>query len=181
MENTLKMLFDEHNVISGAVALARESRKLIGVSDEAYELNMSELIRFFRQYADHYHHYKEEQILFPEMAKKSELMGGGIIAEMLDNHEDFRDRIRAIENDLQEARFVDAADRMDRYGDALLDHIAVENDELFQAAADLFTEDEAERIYFRFIDLDSEFGEHKKKDLTDILDQLRKHEDFEQK
>ena len=169
MEHVLKILFDEHDVIIRAVALARDSRKMVGVDDAGYEDVMSEMIRFFRQYADHYHHYKEEQILFPDMARKSELMQAGIIAEMLDNHEDFRERILAIEENIRQGEFTSAADNMDAYGEALLDHIAVENEELFQAAESLFNEEESERLFFRFADLDSELGEHKKKDLADIL------------
>jgi hemerythrin-like domain-containing protein len=172
MEHVLRILFDEHEVIVRAIGMARDARALVGVDNAAYEDTMSELIRFFRQYADHYHHYKEEQILFPDMAKKSELMQQGILAEMLDNHEDFRARIRAIELALQNGDHAGAAERMDAYGEALLDHIAVENDELFIAAEDLFNAEESEKLFFRFVDIDSELGTHKKQDLVAILDDL---------
>jgi hemerythrin-like domain-containing protein len=152
--------------------MARDARSLVGTDNGAYEDTISELIRFFRQYADHYHHYKEEQILFPDMARKSELMQQGILAEMLDNHEDFRERIRSIELALQTGDHAGAAERMDAYGEALRDHIAVENDELFIAAEDLFNAEESERLFFRFVDIDSELGETKKKDLAAILDDI---------
>ena len=172
MDNSIKLLFDEHEVITLAIGKAHEARSLVGKDNEAYEWIISELIRFFRQYADHYHHYKEEQILFPELAKKSDLLASGIITEMFSNHEDFREQLGLIEADLHAGDFAEAADKMDAYTEALQDHIAVENDELFLAAADLFSEDELDRIYFRFVDLDSELGEHKKKDLTDLLAEL---------
>ena len=176
MNNSLKLLFDEHEMIVKAAELARNARNLIGTNNEEYELTVFELIRFFRIYADQYHHHKEEMILFPEMAKKNELMADGILKEMLDNHADFRELILATESDLEEGRYEAAADKMAIYTEALLDHIAVENEELFQSADSLFTEEELEIISFRFIDLDRELGEMRKKDCIDILKLLTNHQ-----
>ena len=172
MSNSLKMLFDEHDVITKAACLAKNAECLIGTNNEEYELTISELIRFFRVYADQYHHHKEEEILFPEMAKKSELLAEGILAEMLDNHEYFRETLRNIEANLQNQNYPEAAILVNEYTEALLDHIAVENAELFLSAYNLFSEDELDNIYFRFIDLDSVLGESKKKDFTDLLKTL---------
>ena len=169
MNNSLKVLFDEHDIIAAAAAIAKNASGLIGENNEDYELIMSELIRFFRVYADQYHHHKEEEILFPEMAKKSELLASGIIKEMFDNHAYFRELIGDIECDLEQQNYVEASVKMDEYIEALLDHIAVENEEVFQAACSLFTEDELENIYYRFTDLDRELGETKKKDFADLL------------
>ena len=175
MSNSLKMLYNEHDVISKAAYLAKNARELIGINDEEYELTISELMRFFRIYADQYHHHKEEEILFPAMAQKSELLAQGILKEMLDNHAEFREMAVEIYAALEEKDYILAADIIDTYTDALLDHIAVENEELFQTAYSLFTEDELDNIYFRFIDLDSVLGESKKKDFTDLLKTLNSH------
>ncbi len=175
MSNSLKMLFNEHDVITKAAYLAKNAESLIGVNDEEYELTISELIRFFRVYADQYHHYKEEEILFPEMAKKSEMLAEGILKEMLDNHEFFRETLREIESNLKDQNYPEVARGINEYTEALLDHIAVENEELFHMAYSLFTEDELDKIYFRFIDLDSVLGESKKKDFTELLKTLNIH------
>ena len=172
MNHSLKILFDEHDIISDAVEIARNAKGLIGVNDDEYESTIGELIRFFRVYSDQYHHHKEEEILFPEMAKKNELLADGILKEMYDNHEYFRDLIRSIEVDLEQREYEEASLKIDEYTEALLDHIAVENEELFQAAYSLFTDEELDNISFRFIDLDRELGELKKKDFTDLLEQL---------
>ena len=169
MNNSLKILYDEHDIISHALEIAKNAKNLIGTNNEEYESTISELIRFFRIYSDQYHHHKEEEILFPEMAKKNELLADGILKEMYDNHEYFRDLIRDIEVDLEEQNYEEASLKIDEYTEALLDHIAVENEELFQTAYSLFTEDELDNIYYRFIDLDRELGETKKKDFTDLL------------
>src|ERR1035437_7540756 len=169
MNNSLKILYDEHEIISHALEIARNAKNLIGKNNDEYELTIRELIRFFRIFSDQYHHHKEEEILFPEMAKKNELLADGILKEMYDNHEYFRELIRDIEADLEEQNYEEASLKIDEYAEALLDHIAVENEELFQTAYSLFTEDELDNIYYRFIDLDRELGETKKKDFTDLL------------
>jgi hemerythrin-like domain-containing protein len=168
MNNSLQILYDEHEVISQAVAIARNARVLIGINDEEYDFKMRELISFFRIYADRYHHQKEEEILFPEMMKKNELMADGIIKEMFDNHENFRELLRSIESSVENKEYKAAADLIEEYTNALLDHIAVENDELFQTAYSLFNDIELENIYYRFADLDRELGEEKKKVFADI-------------
>src|ERR1035437_10403099 len=142
MNNSLKLLFDEHDIISNAVEIAKNAKNLIGKNNDEYELTIRELIRFFRVYADQYHHHKEEEILFPEMAKKNELLADGILKEMYDNHSYFRGLIRDIEVDLEEQNYEEASQKIDEYTEALLDHIAVENEELFQTAYSIFTEDE---------------------------------------
>lgn len=176
MNNSLEILYDEHVVITRAATLARDAASLIGKRNEQYETTMRELIRFFRMYADQYHHHKEEIILFPEMAKKNELVASGIIQEMFDNHTHFRDLLRTIETNLNHKEYSTAAKNVVEYTEALLDHIAVENDEVFQTAYALFDEEELENIFFRFSDLDRELGDSLKMELVAITEKASMHE-----
>jgi len=166
MKNPIKVLFDEHEIIISAIDIAKEADKLIASNEIVYEKLIRDLISFFRLYADQYHHYKEEQILFPEMSKKNELLEDGVIKEMFENHEDFRDMIKNIETFLDKKEYVKAQQQLNSYAEALLDHIAVENDEVFQMAESLFEKEELEKIYFRFDDCDREVGEKKKTELV---------------
>ncbi|MEK6616530.1 MAG: hemerythrin domain-containing protein, partial [Bacteroidota bacterium] len=74
MNKSMKVLFDEHEIIVNAINTTRQAKSLIGKNDAAYEKLITQLIGFFRNYADKYHHFKEEEILFPEMAKRNELL-----------------------------------------------------------------------------------------------------------
>lgn len=121
------------------------TKKLFGLS-----------LSFFRVYADGFHHHKEEEILFPEMSKKNDLLGDGVIKEMLENHQDFRDMLQGIENFLEQKNYAKVQQKLMAYTDALQDHIAVENDEVFQVAEALLDPGELERIYFQFCDADRE-------------------------
>lgn len=170
LKSPVKVLFDEHDIIVSAINTAKEADKLIAKDEIIYEQLVWNLIKFFREYADQYHHHKEEQILFPEMSKKNELLEDGVIKEMFENHEDFRDLIKSVETFLDEKNYTGAQKQLNIYTESLLDHIAVENDEVFQMAETIFDDDELEKIYFRFEDCDRELGDANK---TQLINQLK--------
>jgi len=172
MHDSTKLLFHEHAVITEAIDIALHASSLIDGDARNYETTVRNLIQFFRQYADQYHHHKEEIILFPEMEKKNTLLGDGILREMFDQHTEFRDMIHSIESFLDAGEFKDAQQQLEAYCRALLDHIAIENDEVFQIAETIFDDKEMEQIYFRFVDCDRELGMDSKTALRRKLDEL---------
>ena len=174
MNNTMKLLYDEHEITVNAIDAAQQARSLIGKDDIQYEKTIRSLINFFRSYADKFHHYKEEIILFPEMEKKNELLSSGVIKEMFENHENFREMIKEIEKNLNEKKYPAAQKELEQYAEALLDHIAVENDEVFQMAETLLSETELQNMHFRFEDCDRELGIEMKKELAEMAATLRK-------
>jgi hemerythrin-like domain-containing protein len=173
MDPTQELLFSEHEIVLSAVTLAEKGEKLLARDEAACENILRRLLTFFRDYADLYHHKKEEEILFPEMNRKNALLEEGAIKEMLENHDDFRDMLKSIERFLDKKDFTRALQQLHIYSEALLDHIAVENDEIFQMITVLFDEKEIKDLYFRFLDLDRELGEDKKAALVKSLDQIR--------
>ncbi len=54
-----------------------------------------------------------------------------------------------------------------------MDHIAVENDEVFQAAETLFSEDEMEKMYYQCLDSDAELGNSTKAELEEQIESLK--------
>ena len=173
MNKTIEMLFDEHSAITSAVGVTDSLNTLRQQNPSAYKAMVRKMVAFLKGYADEYHHYKEEVILFPEMSKKNELLGDGIIKEMTDNHQEFRRMIKLIETSLNEGEFEIAQKTLEKYVNMLLDHIAVENEEVFQAAESLFTDAELENIGFRFQDIDRELGNEKKESLVEMMNQIR--------
>lgn len=174
IDHSMKMLFDEHTNIVNAIDAVHHAKRWLGTNDAKYSETVKQLLHFFRNYADKYHHYKEEEILFPEMSKKNELLADGVINEMLDNHEDFREMLGSVEEDINLNNFQAAHQTLEKYAELLLEHIAVENDELFQMAYSLFSDDELERIKYRFEDCDRELGQKNKEELVHAADELRK-------
>ncbi|MGP8215115.1 MAG: hemerythrin domain-containing protein [Bacteroidia bacterium] len=162
MNKAATLLFSEHEVIINATSLVKRADVYIDKDNSRYKKLMRELLDFFRNYADKYHHYKEEHVLFPEMVKKHELLGDGAIKEMLDNHEDFRILLRDIEDSLESGDYKASSKLFHQYAESLLDHIAVEDEEIFQMMDTLFSPDELEKMYYRFEDCDNELGNEEK-------------------
>ena len=169
------MLFEEHEVITNAIDAARHAKHFLGKSDKAYEQTVRDLIKFFRTYGDNFHHQKEEEILFPEMINKNELLADGVLREMTDNHDEFREMLKGMEKFLDEKNYVKAQEQLEVYSEILLNHIAVENVEVFQIAESIFTEDELEKIFCRFEDCDIETGSLEKQELAELADEMRKN------
>lgn len=172
MDSSVKVLYDEHEIIVSAIEFAKKAAASWKSDEEKFEKTLRTLLSFFRNYADKYHHYKEEEVLFPEMSKKNELLDGGLIKEMFDHHEDFREMLRNIDDYLSNKNYEAASRQLQEYCENLLDHIAVENDEVFQVAETLFTADELEKIQCRFADCDRDLGELKKKELENLVSGL---------
>lgn len=162
--NPLAVLFDEHTVITSAIEVARELARA-PEGDASPEDRVRALLGFFREYADQFHHQKEERVLFPEMASRDARLEGGILQELLDQHAELRLAVASIDEAAQRGDWARAAERLEQYCDTLLDHIAVENDELFAIAEDLFTKEELRTLYFRFVDLDHGLGDERKASL----------------
>jgi hemerythrin-like domain-containing protein len=172
MKDPIQELYNEHSVILSAAQLADKCGPLAASDPALYEQTMRQLLDFFRSYADAYHHHKEEDILFPEISRKNELLAEGVVQEMLGNHEDFRDMLKSVESFLDKKDFQHAQQQVQLYTEALMDHIAVENDELFVTAASLLSEQEQENMYFRFADCDRERGTEEKRMLEELVNKL---------
>jgi hemerythrin-like domain-containing protein len=172
MNKPAQILFAEHEVITNAIAVMNEAENHIHDDSMRYETLMKTMLLFFRNYADKYHHWKEEEVLFPEMIKKNELLEDGAIKEMLENHDDFRIMLRDAEVMLEKKAYDATSKMLHVYAEALLDHIAVENEEIFQMLETLFDESELEKIYFRFEDCDNELGLEDKIRMEELIQKL---------
>ena len=172
--NPIEYLIAEHDVISHVENLVPHLEGYRNINKEAYEEAMQSLITFFREYADKFHHYKEEQVLFPKLNAHHNFSQQELITELEDHHELFREYLSSIETFLQEKNYEQVQAILKKYINELLDHIAAENDELFVMAESLFNDDEIESMYFSFKDIDREFGEDKKQQLAETIEQIER-------
>jgi hemerythrin-like domain-containing protein len=107
---------------------------------------------FIQNYADAWHHAKEEDLLFPALEAAGMPRGGGPIAVMLNEHELGRTYVRQIGKNLEAAingdnsalqlvlRFTLA------YADLLTQHIQKENNILFNMADQILSPAEQARL-----------------------------------
>ncbi len=136
----------EHELISRLMAvlqrLVDRSERGGGFARETF----GECVEFFRSFADECHHAKEEGLLFPALEWRGIPRAGGPIGVMLHEHEMARgftrDMARALE--AHDADDPDAKERFcaaaGQYIELLTNHIAKEDNILFNMADQVLTE-----------------------------------------
>ncbi len=159
-----RCLRDEHQVILKVldcfdIALQR-SRTSGAVSREVFE----PFLEFFRGFADKCHHCKEEGHLFPCMEGKGVPREGGPIGVMLQEHQQGRQRVRAMAEELETADAGDAVavervlDQGQKYLELLRAHIFKENNVLFNMADQLIREGDLARLAESYESTENEPG-----------------------
>jgi len=145
------MLRDEHRVIQKGLDLLETALGRAGASEpEAWD----RLVEWFRAFADRNHHAKEEQALFPAMARAGVPVAGGPIGVMLDEHAEARSLVRAMAT-------ADAAGRVAaarHYVTLLRQHMDKENDVLFAIADSVLDEASMAAVAAEFSRLGSALG-----------------------
>ncbi len=177
MQSTLSELFvSEHDfIMDGGDIIVRHGN--LWRSDPAgYEHLVKQMLGFFSVYADRFHHFKEEEILFPAISAKNETTGAGMVQELTEHHEEFRMLMKQIREALDKKEFASAQQLLENYIHQLKDHIAVENDELFPMADELFSKDELDKLYYQCIDKDRELGSVQKEELESLIKNLTSHD-----
>ena len=88
---TIEVLMDEHrlieDVVSGVEAFARRLREGAAPNEKA---TLAKVVRFLSDYVDHFHHGKEEGILFAAAVDAGMPMQRGVLARMNVEHDDGR-------------------------------------------------------------------------------------------
>src|ERR1035437_4303468 len=164
--NPIQVLMDEHEVICSAESIISSLDKSWEKDENSYVENVNKLLVFFKEYSDGFHHRKEEDVLFKELNKHPDFKLQDIITELEEHHQGFRDTIVEIAKTLGKREWARTQDLLSRYVDDLLNHIAVENDELFIIAESVFSEEELERMFYNFEDIESQLGKDHKIDLV---------------
>jgi len=170
--NPIQTMLDEHEIICSTEEIIENLDKIWETDAEKYKTIVTTLIEFFREYADGYHHRKEEEVLFPAVNDHPDFVLQEIIEEFETHHEDFRDYTSLIEEAITEKDFEKSYKELNNYLQDLLDHIGAENDELFVLAETLMDEDDLETIYFKFKDIDLELGEERKRELEESIEAI---------
>jgi len=100
-------------------------------------------IDFFINYADHFHHAKEEEILFKWMISKNPMFESGPIAVMLSDHDFGRQTLNEIVSLIPSAKegSAEAASKIgsnvEAFNTMLVNHIGKEDNILYQFAENL--------------------------------------------
>lgn len=156
----IDILVNEHKnikvILSSVEHISREIANGGEVDVELYR----RIIDFIRNYADKYHHRKEEKYLFNEMAKDSNAEGP--VQGMLLEHDMGRKYITHLElalNDYEKGN-KDAKVRIIAYGiaykDLLADHIFKEDNVIYRFALRVIPEDVAKGLEKEFVNIEND-------------------------
>jgi hemerythrin-like domain-containing protein len=133
-------LVREHGDILAMIQIVREMVRRLDTGRPVDPDHIEKAIYFIRNYADKYHHAKEEDLLFPAMHEAGVPREGGPIAVMLAEHDEGREYVREAADALERYRDGDAraatvvAANLRNYGGLLEQHIAKENQVLYPIA-----------------------------------------------
>lgn len=172
MNNPLSIMYHEHEVISNAGSVISEINNLWTNNPSKYTSIVNVLLNFFKEYADGFHHNKEEEILFPIIKNHPDFTLQEIIDEFENHHQDFRNYSVEIAECISENDFEKSYLILKTYFNELIDHIAAENEELFVMAENMLSDDELEKIYFKFQDIDIALGQDRKVKLENIINTI---------
>jgi hemerythrin-like domain-containing protein len=120
------------------------------------------MLDFFREFADHCHHAKEENLLFEKMKRRGVPVSGGPIAVMLQEHDEGRRRLKAVAEALPKARSGDASaatsvrTNLLAYVQLLRGHIDKEDNILYPMADRLFTPEDQRALTEGFEKVEAE-------------------------
>jgi hemerythrin-like domain-containing protein len=146
----------EHEAILKMLEATEEVSRRLQAFQPVSPETLEGLQEFFREFADHCHHGKEEDLLFPFLEQKGIPRGGGPIGMMLYEHEQGRALIREMGEaaaayregeDGSGPRWARAAGG---YAHLLREHIAKENNVLFVMAERLLSPEEQDRLGKQF-------------------------------
>ncbi len=129
-----EILMNEHEIIKSMVLKATEQLAL------AEPMTMDEFYvyyNFFIEYADTFHHKKEEDIYFSWLLTKDKSLKKGAIAKMLYDHDLLRSTLADAKNSIENSNYEKFKICFMQYCEALYNHIYKEDNVLYKIAENL--------------------------------------------
>ena len=140
MKTAMQILSGEHkNILKIAEALNKEC----GALESGKKLNtdfFSQAIEFIREYADRFHHAKEEDILFKELCRPDAKMHCNPVEQMLYEHNLGRNFVKGMEEGLKEGNKNRITENARGYSQLIQEHINKEDNILYPMADEALSE-----------------------------------------
>jgi hemerythrin-like domain-containing protein len=152
METATKNLENDHSYILRLIDVMEQM--VLTVSTKISHLEM--VVRLIREYADGYHHAKEENQLFPLLVKKGFSNEQGPVSVMLNDHAEGRRFVKGMATEIDNVKQGDESaltmvyEYMQSYIDLLRAHIGKENNVLFRMADKTLSPEEQEDLLKEF-------------------------------
>ncbi|PLX80281.1 MAG: cation-binding protein [Desulfuromonas sp.] len=150
--NVTQVMVDEHKLILRMIALVEKNTELLEQGKFRDWQFYLDAVDFIRNYADRFHHAKEEDVLFIELIKNGMPEKQSPIEAMHMEHDQGRAHVRAIEEAAQKALAGESgqaaiiAENARGYAALLRGHIEKEDDILYPLAERVLPEEVRERM-----------------------------------
>ena len=163
MNETLKVLFDEHRRIAAVIGLMHKSLMINRAEDKLASM----LTEFFKNYADRIHHGKEEDILFASAAQKDmSEEHKQIMEELLQEHKKGRELVK---------KLIDKDKRKDTMKELISlysKHIIKEDNHFFDPVMQYFNDEEKKEMKKKMEESDSTAGKERYIKETEQMKQM---------
>ena len=158
MSKAIEMLINEHkNILRSIDSLLKQcakDEKAGAFNADFYRVK----IDFIRNYADKFHHAKEEDILFIELNKDSANMHCNPTEQMLYEHDLGRKHIRELEAGLNQNDLKKILAGARGYGNLLKDHIFKEDNILYPMADEALSDKIKHEMLVKFEKIGGEYA-----------------------
>ena len=134
MKSPNDMLLKEHENILKFIDFLLEKCEVMEKKKEIDRDFFERAIDFIRNYADKFHHAKEEDLLFKELCKDTVEMHCNPVEQMLYEHNLGRDFVKGIEDGLKKSDINKVIKNSKGYADLLKEHIYKEDNILYPMA-----------------------------------------------
>lgn len=146
MTKQTEILQDEHKIILKVVGVLEKKCLSLKDNEEIDQEFFLKAIEFIRNYADKFHHAKEENILFVEFNKKANSTRCNPVEQMLREHEEGREYVGNMEKGLKNDDVDIIAENGLRYSELLKNHIMKEDSILYPMMDEVFDEKTQEMV-----------------------------------
>lgn len=156
MRDPFHSLKHDHRVIERALRALDGVCTRLGWGERIPAEVLSSLVGFFSDFADRYHHGKEERYLFPALEQRGIAIDDGPLGVITREHVAERELTTEMESAVQAYREFDAesakafAAAAQRYTEHLLSHLLREDAILFRIADEVLDEEDKDKLAYQF-------------------------------
>ncbi|MEK6859711.1 MAG: hemerythrin domain-containing protein [Nanoarchaeota archaeon] len=166
VSKTSKILSEEHVNILKVIEILERECDLLEKGKNIDKEFFLEVIDFIKNYADKFHHAKEEDILFKEFCKKESELHCNPVEQMLHEHDMGRNFVKGISEGLEENNKEKIIENSIGYCRLLKDHIFKEDNILYPMTDEVINEKIQESMLKKFQDIENKRKKDKQKYLN---------------
>lgn len=174
MANITKILSDEHQNILKVIDVVLEECEQMENGNEINSSFFKDVIYFIKNYADGFHHAKEENILFKTMLDDPENMHCNPIPVMLHEHDKGRNYVKGMEDALLNNDVNKLIENASGYGYLMQEHIYKEDKILYPMAEEGLNDGQKLNIEEQYRNVSSRYLF--KTDISDFILQLSQNQ-----